>query len=70
MSYLCPNCNRCLRVVGFSWQEAQQLVVRDLWRKDDWRAANRLLVVQTFDSAGQAKVLKAHVRYIQVCVKT
>ena len=46
------------RVVGFSWQEAQQLVVRDL--KNGWRAPNRLLVVQTGDSASQAKVFKAH----------
>ena len=49
-----------LRVVGFSWEEALQLVVRHLWRKCDWRAPNRLLVVQTGDSASQAKVFKAH----------
>ena len=46
-----------LRVVGFSWEEeALQLVVRNLWRKYDWRAPNRLLVVQTGVSASQATV--------------
>ena len=45
-------------VVGFSWKEAQQLVVRDLWRKFEWRAPNRLLVVHT--GASRAKMLKAH----------
>ena len=44
----------------FSWEEALQLLVRKLWRKYDWKAPNRLLVVQTGDSASQAKVFKAH----------
>ena len=37
-----------------------QLVVRNLWTKYDWRAPNRLLVVQTGESASQTKVFKAH----------
>ena len=73
MSYLCPNCNSFpleggLRVVGFSWEEALQLVVRNLWRKYDWIAPNKLLVVQTGDSASQAKVFKARAVPQGVCV--
>ena len=45
-------------MLGFSCNETLQLVVRNLWRKYEWRAPNRLLVVQT--GASQAKVLKAH----------
>ena len=48
-------------VVGFSCnKEALQLVVPNLWRKYEWRAPNRLLVLQRGDSASQAKVFKAH----------
>ena len=64
LSYLCPHYSSFslgrLHLVGLSWQEAQQLVVCGLWRKYDWRAPNRLLVVQTGESASQAKVFKAH----------
>ena len=35
-------------------------MVRDLWRKYDWKQPNRLLVVQTGESVNQAKVFKAH----------
>ena len=35
-------------------------MVRDLWRKYDWKQPNGLLVVQTVDSLEQAKVFKAH----------
>ena len=49
-----------LRLVGFSREEALQLVVRNFWRKYDWRAPDRLLVVQTRDAASQAKLFKAH----------
>ena len=38
--------------------------------KYDWRAPNRLLVVQTGDSASQAKVFKACAVPQGVCVKT
>ena len=38
--------------------------------KYDWRAPNKLLVVQTGDSASQAKVFKAHAVPQGVCVKT
>ena len=35
MSYLCPNCNSfpLEDYVWFRWEEALQLVVRNLWRK-------------------------------------
>ena len=56
-----------LHVVAFSGEEALQLVVRNLWRKYDWRAPNRLLVVQTGVSASQAKVFKAHAVSQGVC---
>ena len=42
-----------------STQLALHLVVCNLWRKYDWRAPNRLLVVPTGVSASQAKVFKA-----------
>ena len=38
----------------------QQLMVRDLWGKNDWKQRNSLLVVQTGESVDQAKVFKAH----------
>ena len=49
-----------LHVVGVSWKEALQLSVRNLWRKNEWRAPNSLLVVQTGARVSQAKVFKAH----------
>ena len=67
MSYLCPVFPGGLRVVGFSWEEALQLVVRNVWRKYKWRVPNRLLVVQTGDNASQAKVFKAHAVPQGVC---
>ena len=58
-----------LHLVGLNWKEALQLVVRILWSKiNDWRPPNRLLVVQTGDSASQAKVFKAHAVPQGVCV--
>ena len=60
LSYLCPNCKSFpledLHVAGFSWKEALQSVEKNM----NGRAPNRLLVVQTGESAGQAKVFKAH----------
>ena len=46
--------------MSLSGEKAHQLVVCNLWRKYDWRAPNRLLVVQTGESANQAKVFEAH----------
>ena len=54
-------------MVCFSWEEALQLVVRNLWRKYKWRAPNRLLVVQTGDSTSQARVFKANTVPQGVC---
>ena len=48
-------------------EEALQLVVRNLWRKYDWRAPNRLLVVQIGVSGSQAKAFKAHAAPQGVC---
>ena len=36
------------------------MVVRNQWRKYDWKQPDRLLVVQTGESVNQAKVFKAH----------
>ena len=36
------------------------MVVCDLWRKNDWKEPNRILVVQTGETVNQAKVFKAH----------
>ena len=63
MSYLCPHCNSfpmedCVWWV--SGEKTYKLVVRDLWRKYDWKQPNRLLVVQTGESVNQAKVFRAH----------
>ena len=57
-------------MVGFSWKEALQLAVCNLWRKYEWRTPNTLLVVQTGDSASQAQVFKAHAVPQGVCVRT
>ena len=54
-------------MVGFSWEEALQLVMRNLWRKYEWRAPNRFLVVQTGESASHAKVFKAHAALQGLC---
>ena len=55
-----PHCNS-FHLVGLNWKEALQLVVRNLWRKkSEWRAPNKLLVVQTGVRASQAEVFKAH----------
>ena len=64
MSYLCPNCN------SFHWRTTFGGL--KLGKKHcswwfsicgesyEWRAPNRLLVVQTGDRASQAKVFRAH----------
>ena len=41
-----------LHLVGLSWEEALQLVLRNLWRKHEWRGPDGLLVVQTGESEG------------------
>ena len=40
--------------------KAHKLVVRDPWRKYDWKQPSRLLVVQTDESVNQAMVFRAH----------
>ena len=45
-------------------------MVRDLWRKYDWKQPNRLLVVQTGESVNQAKVFKAHTVPQGLCGKS
>ena len=42
-------------------------LLQNLWRKYEWRALNRLLVVQTGVSASQAKVFKAHAERQGLC---
>ena len=48
MSYLCPNCSS-FPLEDYIWwvwvKREQQVVVRDLWRKNDWRTPDRLLEV-------------------------
>ena len=44
--------------------------VRSVEKKYDWRASNRLVVVQTGESATQAKVFKAHAVPRRAHVKT
>lgn len=67
---VCPYCNSFL-FEDYIWcvstgrrrqqqEETLQLVVRDLWWSDEWRAPNRILVVQIGTDASQAKVFKAH----------
>ena len=45
--------------MGLWVKRKQQVVVRDLWRKYDWKQPHRLVVVQTGGSIDQAKVYKA-----------
>ena len=64
MSYLCPNCNS-LPLEDHVWWVPAGKKHCSWWcaicgEKYDWRAPNRLLVVQTGDSASQAKVFAAH----------
>ena len=64
MSNLCPHSNSFPKEDKVWWvsggEKAFTLVVRDLWRKYDWREPNRLLIVQTGESVNQAKVFRAH----------
>ena len=71
MSYLCPNCNSFLPEDHVWWVSAGKkhcswwcAICGEIC---DWRAPNRLLVVQTGDSASQAKVFKAHAVPQGVC---
>ena len=64
MSYLCPKCNS-FHLEDFVWWVSAGKKHCSWWcaicgEKNDWRAPNRLVVVQTRDSASQAKVFKAH----------
>ena len=72
MSYLCPNCNNFSLKDCVWWVPAGKKHC-SWWcdicgEKYDWRAPSRLLVVQTGDSASQAKVFKAHAVPQGVCV--
>ena len=64
MSYLYPHCNSFPLEDNVWWVSAGKK--HSSWwcavcgEKYDWRATNRLLVVQTSESASQAKVFKAH----------
>ena len=55
MSYLRPNCNSFPLEDYMWWGSAG-----NCGEKCEWRAPNKLLVVQTSASASQAKVFKAH----------
>ena len=64
-AHLCPNCKSFPLEDNVWWgfQLARITAAggaRSVDKKYDWRAPNRLLVVQTGDSASQAKVVKAH----------
>ena len=64
MSFLCPNCNSFPLEDSIWWVSAGKKH-SSCWcaicgGQYDWRALNKLLVVQTGDSASQAKVFKAH----------
>ena len=62
-----PTCARIVTVSrwqttfgGSQGEKTHNLVVCDLWRKNDWKEPNRLLVVQTSESVNQANIFKAH----------
>ena len=62
MSYFCPHCNR-ITLEDYIWCSVRRHT--NWWcvicgEKYDWKQPNRLLIVQTGDSIGQAKVFKAH----------
>ena len=64
LSYLCPNCNSFL-LEDYVWWVSAGKKHSSWWcaicgETFDWRAPNRLLVVQTGSSASQAKVFKAY----------
>ena len=72
MSYLCSNCNSVL-LEDYVWQVSAGKKLCSWWcaicgEKYDWRAPNRLLVVQTGDSASEAKVFNAQAVPKGVCV--
>ena len=64
MSYLCPHCDS-FPLEDYVWWVTEEKKHTNWWcaicgEKYDWRAPNRLLVVQTGESVNQAKVFKAH----------
>ena len=64
LSYLCPHCNSFL-LEDYIWWVSAGKKHSSWWcaacgDHNDWRAPNRLLVVQTGASATQARVFKAH----------
>ena len=64
LSYLCPHCNS-FQMEDYMWWVSAGKKHSSWWcavcgEKYDRRAPNRLLVVQTGESASQAKVFKAH----------
>ena len=63
MSYLCPHCK--FPEEDYVWWVSGRKKHTNWWcvicgETYDWRAPNRLLVVQTGESVNQAKVFKAH----------
>ena len=60
VSYLCPNCNSFpWRTTCGGFQLGRSIAAggaQSVEKKNEWRAPNRLLVVQTGASASQAKV--------------
>ena len=64
LSYLCPRCNS-FSLENYIWWVSAGKKHCSLWcaiggENYEWRAPNRLLVVQTVASASKAKVFKAH----------
>ena len=64
LSYLCPNCTK-FPLEDYMWWVSAGKKHCSWWcaicgEKYEWRAPNRLLVIQTGASASQAKVFKAH----------
>ena len=63
-SYLCPHCNG-FPIEDYVWWVSGEKKHTNWWcamcgGKYEWRAPNRILVVETDESVSQAKVFKAH----------
>ena len=73
MSYLCPHCNSFPTEDYVWWVSAGKKHtgwwVCNLWRKYDWRAPNRLLLVPT-DEVSTRLRSSERTQYQGVCVET
>ena len=64
LSYVCPHCNS-FSLDDYIWQYPRDTGTATTQK--EWRAPNRILVVQLGVNANEAKVFKAHATPLRLC---